>query len=135
VRSPLGLSLRSIRENPDKAQYVGVSVRRYRFFAFVIAAVFGAVGGALLSIPTGLVDPLLAYWTHSGNLVFMLLLGGFTNFFGPILGAFVFIFLQDQVMSLTQYWRLVFGAILAVVVIFFPHGLMGLVDPRRRAGT
>jgi len=67
--------------------------------------------------------------------VFMLLLGGFTNFFGPILGAFVFIFLQDQVMSLTQYWRLVFGAILAVVVIFFPHGLMGLVDPRRRAGT
>ncbi len=135
VRSPLGLSLRSIRENPDKAQYVGVSVRRYRFFAFVIAAVFGAVGGALLSIPTGLVDPLLAYWTHSGNLVFMLLLGGFNNFFGPILGAFVFIFLQDQVMSLTQYWRLVFGAILAVVVIFFPHGLMGLVDPRRRAGT
>jgi branched-chain amino acid transport system permease protein len=135
VRSPLGLCLRAIRENPAKAEYVGVSVRRYRFYAFLIAAVFGAVGGALLSIPTGLVDPLLAYWTHSGNLVFMLLLGGFTNFFGPVLGAFVFIFLQDQVMSLTQYWRLVFGAILAVVVIFFPHGLMGLVDPRARAGT
>jgi branched-chain amino acid transport system permease protein len=135
VRSPLGLCLRSIRENPAKAEYVGVSVRRYRLYAFLIAAVFGAAGGALLSVPTGLVEPGLAYWTHSGNLVFMLLLGGFTNFFGPLLGAFVFIFLQDQVMSLTQYWRFVFGAILAIVVIFFPHGLMGIVDPRARAGA
>lgn len=135
VRSPFGLCLRSIRENPDKAEYVGVSVRRYRFYAFLVAAAFGAVGGALLVVPTGLADPLLAYWTHSGNLVFMLLLGGFANFFGPLLGAFVFIFLQDQVMSLTEYWRLVFGAILAIVVIFFPRGLMGLLDPRSRAGT
>jgi branched-chain amino acid transport system permease protein len=135
VRSPLGLCLRSIRENPDKAEYLGVSVRRYRLYAFLVAGVFGAVGGAMLAVPTGLADPALAYWTHSGNLVFMLLLGGFTNFFGPILGAFVFIFLQDQVMSLTQYWRFVFGAILAVVVIFLPHGLMGVLDPRARAGT
>lgn len=135
VRSPFGLCLRSIRENPDKALYVGVSVRRYRFYAFLVAGAFGAVGGTLLVVPTGLADPLLAYWTHSGNLVFMLLLGGFANFFGPLLGAFVFIFLQDQVMSLTEYWRLVFGAILAIVVIFFPRGLMGLLDPRSRAST
>ncbi|PYM03969.1 MAG: branched-chain amino acid ABC transporter permease, partial [Candidatus Rokuibacteriota bacterium] len=92
VRSPFGLCLRAIRENPEKAECVGVSVRRYRLYAFLIAAVFGAVGGTLLAVPTGLADPLLAYWTHSGNLVFMLLLGGFANFFGPILGAFVFIF-------------------------------------------
>jgi branched-chain amino acid transport system permease protein len=130
VRSPFGLSLRSIRENPEKAEYVGVSVRRYRLYAFIIAAVFGAVGGALLAVPTGLADPLLAYWTHSGNLVFMLLLGGFGHFFGPLLGAFVFIFLQDAVMSMTAYWRLVFGTILAIVVIFFPRGLMGLIGAR-----
>jgi branched-chain amino acid transport system permease protein len=130
VRSPLGLCLRAIRENPDKAAYVGVSVRRYRLYAFVIAAVFGAVGGALLAVPTGLADPLLAYWTHSGNLVFMLLLGGFDHFLGPLVGALVFILLQDQVMSLTAYWRFVFGAILAVVVIFFPRGLLGLLAPR-----
>src|SRR5206468_8376593 len=61
VRSPLGLCLRSIRENPDKAEYLGVSVRRYRLYAFLIAAVFGAVGGALLAVPTGLADPALAY--------------------------------------------------------------------------
>lgn len=131
VASPFGLCLRSIRENPDKAAGVGVNVERYRFFAFLIASVFGAIGGTLLAIPTGLADPLLAYWTHSGNLVFMLLLGGFANFFGPILGAFVFIFLQDQVMSLTQYWRFVFGAILAIIVIFFPHGLTGLLPARQ----
>jgi branched-chain amino acid transport system permease protein len=130
VRSPFGLCLRSIRENPDKAEYVGVSVRRYRFYAFLIAGVFGAVGGTLLPVATGLADPLLAYWTHSGNLVFMVLLGGFANFFGPLLGAFVFIFLQDQVMSATEYWRFVFGAILAIVVIFFPRGLMGLLETR-----
>ena len=134
VGSPFGLCLRSIRENPEKAEYVGVSARRYRFYAFLIGSIFGGVGGTLLAIPTGLADPLLAYWTHSGNLVFMMLLGGFANFFGPILGSFVFIFLQDQVMSLTQYWRLVFGTILAVIVIFFPQGLMGVFDPRARAG-
>jgi branched-chain amino acid transport system permease protein len=131
VHSPFGLCLRSIRENPEKAESMGVSVRRYRFYAFLIAAVFGAVGGALLAVPTGLADPLLAYWTHSGNLVFMVILGGFAHFFGPLLGAFVFIFLQDQVMSITAYWRFVFGAVLAAVVIFFPRGLMGLLDPRR----
>jgi branched-chain amino acid transport system permease protein len=135
VRSPFGLCLRAIRENPDKAESVGVGVRRHRLCAFLIAGVFGAIGGVLLAVPTGLADPLLAYWTHSGNLVFMLLLGGFSNFFGPILGAFVFIFLQDQVMSLTQYWRFIFGGILAVIVIFFPRGLMGFLDPRARAGA
>jgi branched-chain amino acid transport system permease protein len=133
VRSPLGLSLRAIRENADKAAFVGVSVRRYRFYAFVIAAVFGAVGGTLLAVPTGLADPLLAYWTHSGNLVFMLLLGGFQHFLGPVVGALVFIVLQDTVMSLTAYWRFVFGGLLAVVVIFFPGGLLGLSRPRERS--
>jgi len=133
VRSPFGLSLRAIRENADKAAFVGVRVRRYRFYAFVIAAVFGGVGGALLAVPTGLADPLLAYWTHSGNLVFMLLLGGFQHFLGPIVGAVVFIFLQDLVMSFTAYWRFVFGGLLALLVIFFPGGLLGLLPRGRTA--
>jgi branched-chain amino acid transport system permease protein len=125
VHSPFGLCLRTIRDNPVKAEALGVSVTRYRWYAFVISAVFAAVGGALLGPPTGNVDPTLAYWTHSGSLVFMVLLGGFASFFGPVLGAFVFIFLQDAVMSVVPYWRLVFGAILAVIVIFAPGGLMG----------
>jgi branched-chain amino acid transport system permease protein len=131
VRSPFGLCLRTIRDNPTKAETLGIGVTRYRFIAFVISAVYAAVGGVLLGPPTGNVDPTLAYWTHSGSLVFMTLLGGFASFFGPVVGAFVFIYLQNWVMSVVPYWRLVFGAILALIVIFAPEGLMGLVTRRR----
>ncbi len=134
VRSPFGLCLKTIRDNPLKAESLGVSVPRFRWYAFMISAVYAAVGGALLATPTGNVDPTLAYWTHSGNVVFMVLLGGFSSFFGPLLGAFAFIFLQDTVMSVFPYWRLVFGAILAFIVIFAPSGLMGLFA-RRRPGA
>jgi len=131
VHSPFGLCLRTIRDNPAKAEALGISIVRYRWYAFVISAVYAAVGGALLGPPIGNVDPTLAYWTHSGNIVFMTLLGGFASFFGPVLGAFVFIFLQDTVMSVVPYWRLIFGAILAFLVIFAPGGLMGLFAGRR----
>ena len=133
--SAFGLSLRAIRENEQKAQYLGVNVQRYRLLAFVIAAAYGALGGVIVAIPVGLADPSLAYWVQSGNLVFMLLLGGYTNFFGPVLGAIVFIFFQDQLMSYTEYWRLTFGVVLVIIVIFFPDGMMGIIDPRRRWST
>jgi branched-chain amino acid transport system permease protein len=133
VHSPFGLCLRTVRDNPLKAEALGLSVPRYRWGAFVISAVYAAVGGVLLATPTGNVDPTLAYWTHSGSLVFMTLLGGFGSFFGPLVGAFVFIYLQDTVMSVFPYWRLVFGAILAGLVLFAPTGLAGLVG-RGRAG-
>jgi branched-chain amino acid transport system permease protein len=131
VHSPFGLCLRTVRDNPLKAETLGLGVTRYRWYAFLISAVYAAVGGALLGPPTGNVDPTLAYWTHSGNIVFMTLLGGFSSFFGPVVGAFVFIYLQDFVMSVFPYWRLVFGAILALIVIGAPGGLMGLFARRR----
>ncbi len=130
VASPFGLCLKSIRENPAKAESLGVSVKRYRWYAFLISAVYAALGGALLGPTTGQVDPNLTYWTHSGNLVFMTLLGGFAHFIGPMLGALVFIYLQDAVMSVLPYWRLIFGAILALLVIFLPGGLAGLLAGR-----
>src|SRR5437879_6383986 len=133
VHSPFALCLTTIRDNPSKAETLGIGVTRYRFHAFVISAVYAAVGGALLGPPIGNVDPTLAYWTHSGNIVFMTLLGGFTSFFGPVVGAFVFIYLQHWVMSVVPYWRLIFGAILAAIVIFAPGGLLGLLTPRRAA--
>jgi branched-chain amino acid transport system permease protein len=132
VHSPFGLHLRAIRDNPRKAEYVGVRVYLFRLTAYVISAVYGAIGGALLSIPVGLADPELAYWTHSGNLVFMTILGGFGNFFGPLLGAFVFIGLQNELMSVTQYWRFALGVILILIVIALPRGLMGLLEKRGR---
>jgi branched-chain amino acid transport system permease protein len=133
VHSPFGLHLKTIRDNPRKAEYLGVHVHRVRLAAFVISAAFGAAGGAILGFRVGLADPELVYWTQSGQLVFMAVLGGFSNFFGPIVGALTFTLLQDQLQSLTEYWRFVLGAILALIVIGFPEGIAGLAaDLRRR---
>jgi len=128
VSSPFGLCLKAIRDNPEKAQYLGVSVRKYRWYAFIISGAYAAVGGALLAPAVGQVDPGLTYWTHSGTLVFMTLLGGFENFFGPFIGGIVYIFLQDKVMSLTTYWRFIFGGILAFIVIAAPGGIAGVIS-------
>ena len=128
VHSPFGLHLKAIRDNARKAEYLGVYVRALRLAAFVISAGFGAVGGVILGFRVGLADPELVYWTQSGQLVFMAVLGGFQNFFGPIVGALAYTLLQDQLQSLTQYWRFVLGAILALVVIGFPAGIAGVVE-------
>ncbi len=128
VHSPFGLHLKAIRDNARKAEYLGVHVRGFRLAAFVISAVFGAIGGAILAFRVGLADPEIVYWTQSGQLVFMTVLGGFGNFFGPIVGALAFTLLQDQLQSLTTYWRFVLGAVLAIIVIGFPGGLMGLSE-------
>lgn len=128
VSSPFGLCLKAIRDNPEKAEYLGVSVRKYRWYAFVISGAYAAIGGALLAPAIGQVDPGLTYWTHSGTLVFMTLLGGFENFFGPLIGGIVYIFLQDKVMSLTTYWRFIFGGILAFIVIAAPGGIAGVIS-------
>ena len=132
VHSPFGLHLRALRDNPQKAESLGVRVRQFRLAAFVISAVYGAIGGAILGFRTGLADPELAYWTHSGHLVFMTVLGGFASFFGPIVGAFAFILLQDQLQSITQYWRFVLGAILAADRDLLPARPGGPRQRRRR---
>ena len=126
VHSPFGLHLRALRDNPQKAEYLGVRVRQLRLLAYVISAVYGGIGGAILGFRIGLADPELVHWTHSGHLVFMTVLGGFSNFFGPIVGALTLTLLQDQLQSITQYWRFVLGAMLAAIVIFFPRGLAGI---------
>jgi branched-chain amino acid transport system permease protein len=126
VHSPFGLHLAAIRENPRKAEYLGVRVRFFRFIAFLVSAFYCAIGGVILAINTGQADPELAYWTHSGELVFMTVLGGFANFFGPLVGAFAFIFLKSELMGFTQYWRFFLGLILVLIVVLFPRGLMGL---------
>jgi branched-chain amino acid transport system permease protein len=140
VHSPFGLHLQAIRDNARKAEYLGVQVLRMRLAAFVISAAFGSAGGAILGFRIGLADPELVNWVHSGHLVFMTVLGGFANFFGPIVGALALTVLQDQLQSLTQYWRFVLGAILALVVIGLPGGIMGVfaqlrqsLDRRQRA--
>ncbi len=128
VHSPFGLHLTAIRENRRKAEYLGVRARLFCVIAFVISAFYCAIGGVILAINTGQADPELAYWTHSGELVFMTVLGGFASFFGPVVGAFSFIFLKSELMGLTQYWRFVLGVILVLIVVLLPRGLMGVAQ-------
>ncbi len=131
VNSPFGLHLRAQRDNALKAGYLGVRVHEFRLAAFVVSAAYGAVAGVLLAVRSGNADPELAYWTHSGELVFMTVLGGFANFSGPLVGAFAFIFLRDWLMGMTEFWRLAMGAVLVLVVIFVPRGLAGLATDAR----
>jgi branched-chain amino acid transport system permease protein len=126
VHSPFGLQLLAIRENQRKAEYLGVRVRFHRLIAFLFSAFYCALGGVILAVNTGQSDPELAYWTHSGELVFMTVLGGFASFFGPLVGAFTFVLLKAELMGLTQYWRFLLGFILALIVVLFPRGLVGL---------
>ncbi len=128
TQSPFGLHLKAIRENAGKAAYVGVQIFRMRLAAFVISAIYGGIGGTILAVTTGLADPELAYWTHSGNLVFMAVLGGSGTFIGPAIGALAFVLLQDFVMAVTQYWRFVMGSVLVLLVIFLPQGLSGAFE-------
>jgi branched-chain amino acid transport system permease protein len=127
LHSPLGLHMRAVRDNPQKAAYLGVKVQRTRLWAFVISAVYCSIAGVLIGISVGLADPELGYWTQSGNLVFMTVLGGTGSFGGPVLGALVFVFLNDWLNATTEYWRFVLGAILVAIVVFAPRGVAGLV--------
>jgi len=124
VHSPFGLCLTSIRDNPDKAEYLGIGIRKYRLIAFIISGCFAGVGGVLLAPVTGHMDPGMVFWTHSGDMVFMTLVGGFSSFFGPMLGTVIFITLRDVISSYIEYWRLIFGALLAAIVILSPGGVI-----------
>jgi len=126
VHSPFGLHLVATRENRRKSEYLGVRVRLFRLIAFAISALYCSVGGVILAVNTGQADPELAYWTHSGDLVFMTVLGGFASFFGPIIGAFTFVLLKAQLTGMTDYWRFWLGVILLAIVILFPRGIAGL---------
>ena len=128
VNSPFGLHLTAIRENRRKAEYLGVRARLFCLIAFLISAFYCAIAGVILAVNIGQADPELAYWTHSGELVFMTVLGGFASFLGPLVGAFSFIFLKSELMGLTQYWRFVLGAILVLIVVLFPGGLVGVAQ-------
>src|SRR5437870_2689255 len=123
-RSPLGLSLRSIRENAERAEFSGVRVRRTIFFAFVIAGGFAGLSGALLAPLEQTVAPAAAHWTKSAEPVMAALIGGPFAFAGPIVGALVYLGLKEIIVRFTEYWLLVFGLVLLAIVLSFRGGLL-----------
>jgi len=125
VGSPFGRMLTTIRENPERAEFIGVNVRRYELAAFVLAGAFAGLAGGLFGIFNRGVFPDFAYWTKSSEVLIMTLLGGMGTFVGPSVGALVLIWLNQQIVSYTQYWPLVLGSILVLLLFVFPGGLAG----------
>jgi branched-chain amino acid transport system permease protein len=127
VHSPFGKALQAIRDNETRASFVGIRVRRYRWIAFVISGVFTGLAGALWVPLNGLTTPDILYWPFSGEIVFMTVLGGFRTFTGPIVGAMAFNYLKVYAVASSQYWQLVLGGVLVVLVLVLPTGIVGSI--------
>jgi branched-chain amino acid transport system permease protein len=125
VNSPFGKGLQAIRDNETRAEFVGVEVRKYRWIAFLVSGIFTGVAGTLWVPLNGLTTPDILYWTFSGEIVFMTVLGGFRTFAGPIIGAVVFNYLKTYAVGVTVYWQLLVGAVLVVLVLSMPSGIVG----------
>lgn len=125
VHSPFGKALQAIRDNETRAEFVGVQVRRYRWLAFVVSGIFTGVSGALWAPLNGLVTPDIVYWPFSGRIAFLTVLGGFQNFSGPIVGAIVYNYLETYAVSITTYWQFILGAVLVLLVMTMPAGIVG----------
>jgi branched-chain amino acid transport system permease protein len=127
ISSPFGLSLMCIRENATRCLFVGVKVRRHIHKAFVMSGLFAGLAGILLAPFTRFVAPQMADWLSSSNPLFMGILGGVTNIWGPVLGAIAWVCLDAFVTGFTEHWPLIIGVILFVIIFFMPGGLTGLI--------
>ena len=130
VRSPFGIVLRGIRENENRAAFAGISVRRYRFLAFVISGLFAGLAGSLLGPLESTIGPDTAHWTMSAEPVMVTLLGGVSVFAGPIVGSVLFIALKEIIVRFTEYWLIWFGVIILVIVLGFRGGVLGFFAER-----
>jgi branched-chain amino acid transport system permease protein len=131
VQSPFGRMLTLIRDNPERAEFIGVDVRLYELAAFVVAGFFAGLSGALFGIFNRGVFPDFAYWTRSAEALIMTILGGMGHFWGPVVGSLVLVVLNQQITSYTQYWPFVLGTILIVLLFAFPGGILGALDAGR----
>ncbi|MGH7396509.1 MAG: branched-chain amino acid ABC transporter permease, partial [Candidatus Rokuibacteriota bacterium] len=131
VGSPFGRMLTTIRENPERAEFIGVNVRRYELAAFALAGSFAGLAGGLFGIFNRGVFPDFAYWTKSSEVLIMTLLGGMGAFYGPAVGALVLLWLNQQIVSVTEYWPLILGSILVILLFVFPGGLAGALGALR----
>lgn len=126
--SPFGWTLRAIRENPVRSSFVSIDVVKHRYLALIISSFFCGVAGSLHVVYTFGAFPELAFWTKSGDIVTMCILGGINSFFGPIVGSVVLILLETFITSVTLYWPLILGVIICAVVLLMPNGIMSLVQ-------
>jgi branched-chain amino acid transport system permease protein len=131
LRSPFGRTLLAIRENERRAGFLGLSVDLHIWLAFVVSGLFASLAGTLYALLNNFADPHDLHWSQSGEFVIMAVLGGMRSFWGPLLGAGIFVLLEDYISTRTENWMSFIGLFFVLVVLFFPRGVLGLV--RRRA--
>lgn len=131
LRSPFGRTLIAIRENERRARFLGVPVEQHIWLSFVISCLFVSLAGGLFALLNNFADPRMLRWDQSGNFVIMAVLGGMRSFWGPLVGAAIFVVLQDYLSSMTGNWMSFIGVFFMMVVLFFPRGLVGII--RRRS--
>ena len=131
VQSPFGRTFQGIRDNPERTAAVGVNVRRHQLLGLVLAGSFAGVAGSLFVTVEGSVFPELLFWTLSLEILIMCLLGGWFVFMGPMLGAAIIVLLRTFVGIYTEYWTLILGVVLMLLIFFLPEGVLGfLLKPR-----
>jgi branched-chain amino acid transport system permease protein len=133
LRSPLGHGFVAARENATRLRFLGVSVQRQIWVSFAISGFIAALAGSLQSLLVSFTSPASLQWQLSGELVVMCVLGGMRSFWGPALGALIFIAAQDYLSSITQNWMTFIGLIFVLAVLFFPNGLLGFIKGKVRS--
>lgn len=129
AQSPLGYLIRAVRDNEVRVAYLGGSVQRAIYLTYVLAAGLGGLGGVLVAVNVGHIDPELAYWTTSGEFVFIALLGGAGSVFAPLGGAILYEIIKSYAFKYAPYtWQMALGAIMLVIILFLPGGLWTLVE-------
>ena len=118
VNSRFGLVLQGLRSNEQRMQAIGFPSKRYKLACFVIAGMLCGLSGALLANNTDFVSPAVMYWTRSGDLMVMVILGGMGTLMGPVVGSVVFLVLEEVLSQLTEYWALIMGPLLLLIVLF-----------------
>lgn len=134
LRSPFGTTLQAIRDNPARGSAVGINVRRHQLLAIVIATFFAGVAGVLFVVLERTVFPELLFWVLSLEIFIMCLLGGWFTFAGPVLGAAITVTLRTFVGAQTEYWTLILGILLILLIFFLPEGVMGFISRKVGAG-
>jgi branched-chain amino acid transport system permease protein len=131
--SPFGTVLQAIRENPERASACGYDVNRIKFASFVFSAFFTGLAGSLEALRLTIVPVEALYWSTSGQVVIMTLLGGAGTFFGPFVGAATFLVLEERLSRLIEWWPIVVGAVFMTFVLFLPKGIWGTLLARLNA--
>ena len=126
--SPFGRTLIAIRENERRARFLGIPIERHIWMSFSISCVFTALAGALYALLNNFADPMGLHYTLSGDIVIIAVMGGMRAFWGPLVGAALFVVLQDYISSMTTNWMSFVGLIFILVVLFFPRGLLGVLQ-------